>query len=124
MADRLFDKQLNSQQGETPMIYSSLAVLAMSASAAINPFSNLVHMHPRSAQPDHRVVVVLRNNGMSFEDVKIGDQVYTVGAQHTLEVKAPAGTVVYAASRTLNHRRGDAIVELKPELNQSVIAID
>ena len=106
------------------MIYSSLAVIAMSASAALNPFSNLVHMHPRSAQPDHRVSVTLCNKGLSFEDVKIGDQVYTVQAKHTLTVTAPVGTVVYAASRTMTHRRGDAILEVKPELNNQIVNLN
>jgi len=106
------------------MIYSSLAVLALSANAFINPFTNLVHMHSRSAQPDTRVNIVLANKTTRFEDVKIGGHVYTVEANHTLEIKAPAGTVVYAASRTLNHRRGDTIVEVKPELNHQTINLD
>jgi hypothetical protein len=106
------------------MIYSSLAVLAMSASALVNPFSNLVHMHPRPAQPDTRVSVILQNKGFTFEDVKIGDKVYTVQASHTLSVKAPVGTVVYAASRTTNHRPGDAILELKPELNHQIVNLN
>lgn len=106
------------------MIYSSLAVLAMSASALANPLSNLVHMHPRPAQPDTRVSVLLCNQGNGFKDIKIDGRIYTVEAHHDLTVKAPAGTVVYAASRTFNHHRGDAILELKPELNQKRITLD
>ena len=103
------------------MIYSSLAVIAMSASAAINPFSNLVHMHPRSAQPDTRVSITLRNKAITFQDVKIGDQIYTVQANRTLNVKAPVGTVVYAASSTGTRHRGDAILEVTPALNNQIV---
>ncbi len=105
------------------MIYSSLAVLAMSASALVNPFSNLVHMHPRPAQADTRVSVALSNRSNYFQDVKIGEKTYTVGAHHMLTVKAPVGTVVYAESRTLNHRRGDAILEIKPDLNAQTVTL-
>ena len=121
MADRLFDKQLNLLQRETPMIYSSLAVIALSASAAINPFTNLVHMHPRPAQTDNRVSVTLYNKSTGFQDVKVGDQVYTVLATHTLSIKAPVGTVVYAASASLTHKPGEAILAVTPEMNHKTI---
>jgi len=105
------------------MIYTSLAVLALSASAAINPFTNLVHMHPRPAQTDNRINLVLVNNGSSFRDVKIGDHVYTVLASHNLSIKAPVGTVVYAASASLEHHRGDPILMVTSELKDRVVAI-
>jgi hypothetical protein len=105
------------------MIYTSLAVLALSASAVMNPITHLVHMHPRPAQADNRVSVVLYNNGNSFQDVKVDGHFYTVNAHHTLEVKAPAGTVVYAASRTFSHRRGDAILEVTPKVENQRIDI-
>ena len=106
------------------MIYSSLAVLALSASAAINPFANLVHLHTRPAQPDTRVSIVLRNNNVGFRDVKIGGHIYTVPASHTVSVKAPVGTVVYAASPERNVRIGDAIVAITPELDHKVITLN
>jgi hypothetical protein len=105
------------------MIYSSLVVLAMSASAVVNPFTNLVHLHPKAVQPDTRVSVVLMNKSMFFQDVKIGDKVYTVQASHTLSVKAPVGTVVYAASASPTHHRGDAIVEVTPALNNQIVKL-
>ena len=105
------------------MIYSSLAVLAMSASALINPFTNLVHLHPRPAQTDNRINVTLINNGVGFQDVKVGDHVYTVLASHTLGIKAPIGTVVYAASASREHHRGDAILMVTPELKDRTVPI-
>ena len=106
------------------MIYTSLAVLALSASAVVNPFTNLVHLHPRPAQADTRISVVLYNNGLAFQDVKIGDHLYTVNARHTLEVKAPAGTVVYAASKSSSHQRGDAILEVTPKVGNQTVNIN
>jgi hypothetical protein len=96
----------------------------MSASAAINPFSHLVHMHPRSAQPDNRISIVLSNTSVGFRDVKIGGQVYTVQAHRTMDVKAPAGTVIYAVSPELSYRRGDAIVELTPQLDHKTVTLN
>ena len=105
------------------MIYSSLAVLAMSASALINPFTNLVHLHPRPAQTDNRINVTLINKGLGFQDVKVGDHTYTVMATHSLSIKAPAGTVVYAARASSGHHRGDPLLTVTPELKNQTVAI-
>jgi hypothetical protein len=103
------------------MIYTSLAVLALSASAAL-PFQSPVHLHPK--MPDTRISVTLYNKAISFCDVKVADRIYTVMPHHTLDIKAPAGTIVYASSRTLEHKRGDAILEIKPELDKQLVNID
>jgi hypothetical protein len=95
----------------------------MSASALINPFTNVVHLHPRPAQTDNRVNVTLINKGYGFRDVKIGDRVYTVLESHTLSIKAPVGTVVYAASASLGHHRGDTILTVTPELKDRIVPI-
>ncbi len=106
------------------MIYTSLAVLAMSASAAMSPLSNLVHLHPRATEADGRVTVTLYNNALSFRDVTVAGQTYTVEPQHTLWIKAPVGTVVYAASRSPAHRRGDTMLEVKPQMDKQMVNID
>jgi hypothetical protein len=102
------------------MIYSSLAVLALSASAAVNPFTNLVHLHPKQAQTDTRVTVSLYNKGPMFCDVNT----YTVRSKGLLSIKAPAGTVIYADSRTMDHKRGDTILDITPNLNNQQVVID
>lgn len=106
------------------MIYTSLAVLAMSASAAVAPLSSLVHLHPRTAQTDSRVSVTLLNNNQGFRDVKVDGHTYTVEPLHLLTIKAPVGTVVYAASRTPTHRRGDAVLEVTQKLDKQMVNID
>ena len=80
------------------MIYSSLAVLALSASlvtsasAAVPSLNNLVHLHPRPARTDSRVVLTLYNSGQTFRDVKIDGKSYTEPPNHFLDLRAPEGT--------------------------------
>ena len=105
-------------------MYTSLAVLAMSASAALSPLSNLIHLHPHVAQADNRVRVTLINNALSFRDVKVGDKTYTVEPKHLLTIKAPEGTVVYAASRSTFHKRGDQLLEVTGKVNQQTIELN
>jgi len=106
------------------MIYSSLAVLAMSASAIVNPFSNLVHMHPRPAHPDTRITVTIYNKAAGFRDLKIDGQIYTVLSNQELLIKAPKGTLVYTNSTMLTHHRGDLILQITPELNNQSVILD
>ena len=103
------------------MIYSSLAVLAMSASALV-PFSNPVHLHPK--MPDTRVEVTLYNQSTGFRDVKVEGHIYTVLPHQALFIKAQPGVVVYTDSRTLTHKRGDAILTVAPELNHKKVVLD
>ena len=104
------------------MIYTSLAVLALSASAAVSPFSNLIHLHPHAASADTRVMVTLVNGSNGFRDVKVAGQVYTVLSHRTITIKAPVGTVVYAASRTPSYKCGDVMMEVNPKLdNQKIV---
>ena len=103
------------------MIYSTLAVLALSASATM-PFSNPIHLHPKA--PDTRVEVMLYNKADGFRDVKIEGHVYTVMPHQMLDIKAPAGTVVYADSRTLSLKRGDAILTVTDKLNHQRVDLD
>jgi len=106
------------------MIYTSLAVLAMSASAAIPPFSHLVHMHPHTKPVDSRITVTLYNQSPNFCELAIGDKTYTVLSHDKLYIKAPAGTVVYAASGMPFTKRGDVVLELTDKVNNQRITID
>jgi len=103
------------------MIYSTLAVLAMSASALL-PISNPVHLHPKA--PDTRVEVTLYNSAVGFRDVKIDGHVYTVMPHQMLDIKAQPGVVVYADSRTLSLKRGAAILTVTPQLNHQRVNLD
>ena len=106
------------------MIYTSLLAVAMSASAALSPLSNFIHLHPHAARPDSRVSVTLYNKANLFRDVQVDGKIYTVIPQHTIRIKAPAGTVVYAASRMRSHHRGDAILEVTPKMHNTQIDLN
>ena len=103
------------------MIYSSLAVLAMSASALM-PLSNPIHLHPKAS--DTRVEVTLYNNAVGFRDVKIDGHLYTVMPHQALFIKAAPGVVVYTDSRTLSLKRGDAILTVTEKLNHQRVNLD
>ena len=106
------------------MIYTSLAVLALSASAAVSPFSHMVHMHPHTAQVDERVSLTLYNKSGSFRDVQVDGKIYTVLAHNSLFIKAPAGTVVFTKTTMPFHKAGDALLEVTPKLNNQKVTID
>ena len=107
------------------MIYSSLAVLALSASAMVNPLTNLVHLHPWHAQPviqpDTRISLKVYNRGTDLREVTIGGQLYAVRPHKTLSIKTQEGTLAYADSR----RAGDSLIlEVTPNLNHDKISIN
>lgn len=105
------------------MIYTSLAVLAMSASAVIFPLSNRMHLHPQNEKKDTRVSLTLRNSTPFFQDVQIAGKSYTIFGNHTLLVKAPVGTRIIAASSTYGHHRGDVLAEVSPEKNNTLLEL-
>jgi hypothetical protein len=105
------------------MIYTSLAVLALSASAALSPGARLVHFHPHAAQLDNRITLTLRNGAPVFQDVKIDGRSYTIGAHQGITVKAPAGTVIYADSATGSLRRGATIAQLSAKIDHQLLDI-
>ena len=105
------------------MIYTSLAVLAMSASVAVMPPTKFVHFHPHSAQPDTRVSLTIVNQGSLFQDVKIDGQQYTVQAHQGLTVKAPIGTVIFADSSTGALKRGAVVAAITPDMKDGLIEL-
>jgi hypothetical protein len=103
------------------MIYTSLAVLALSASTAVSPLPKLVHFHPHAAQPDTRISLTLHNASPIFQDIKVAGRSYTILAHQGLNIKAPAGTVIYADSATSTHRRGDVLLEVSSQVQNEKI---
>ena len=91
--------------------------LLLSASL-LSPFKTLVHPG-NTPSSDQRVRFTLLNTGHTFADLRIGNQTYTVLANQDLVIKAPLGTVVYAASRFDNYHRGDAVLTVSASLQES-----
>lgn len=106
------------------MILASLAVLAMSASAAAPSLNNLVHLHPHATRTDSRVVLTLYNTAHTFRDVRIDGKTYTVQPNHTLDLRAPEGTRIYADSLASHAHRGDILLEVTPKLNHQKIDLN
>jgi len=94
------------------MIYTSLAVLALSASTALSPLSNLVHRHVRSVGLDKRISLILHNTSVNFQDIAIDGHSYTIPSHHEVLIKALVGTRILAASSTGQQHRGELIVEV------------
>jgi hypothetical protein len=104
------------------MIYSSFALVALAAAAAIPPFGHHVPMHPVK-QADARVQVTLINHSIRFHNVKVDGHSYEVLAGHSITIKAPAGTVIYRDSAAFMHPRGEVLVALTPEWNGRVMEL-
>ncbi len=110
------------------MKYASLAALALSASvvstAAASPLPRLFHLHEHSTPVDRRVDFTLMNKSMAFREVNVAGQTYTINGLGTLAIKAPVGTVVYANTTTLEHKRGDVVLQVAPELKGKTVIMN
>ena len=104
------------------MIYSSLAILAVAASAAMPPIGPIIHLHPH-AKVDDRVNVTLVNHSNYFRDVKIDGHIYELTAGRALSVKAPAGTLIYRASFVPFHTKGEVLVALTPDMDRQIVDV-
>ncbi len=105
------------------MIYTSLAIVMLSASTAVSPLSKLVHFHPHAAQPDNRISVTLHNDQPIFQDVKVDGHTYTISAHQGLTIKAPAGTVIYSDSSTGVHKRGEVLVQVSSQVRDQTFQL-
>jgi hypothetical protein len=105
---------------------SSLAVLIMagaiaSAANALPMFH--LHSHVQQTQ-DTRIVVHVYNKGFMFRDLKVAGKTYTVLPHEEIEIKAPVGTEVYTESTSFDHRKGDLLFAVKPEMKDKTISIN
>lgn len=105
------------------MIYTSLAVLALSASAAVPQLSKAVHLHPHPALTDNRISFSIHNNAPIFQDVKVDGRSYTIMAHQNLKIKAPAGTLIFADSETGMHRRGEVLLEVSSQVQNQTLTL-
>lgn len=103
----------------------SLTLLALSAcTVASASAAGTNHDLRPTHTKDARVFVTLVNKSPVFRDVRIDGHIYTVMPNNLLTVKGPAGTMVYAASRYGNIRRGDTLLELTPAMDHSRISLN
>ena len=103
----------------------SFTLLALSICTVASASAAVTTRNPRPTHAkDTRVYVTLINQSTVFRDVKIEGHNYTMMPHELLAIKAPAGTVVYAASSFARIHRGDPVVALTPSLDHSRIAIN
>jgi hypothetical protein len=108
---------------------SLLAVLVLTGATAsvanAFPMGKLVSLHPHSAQTqDARITVHVYNKGSIFQDLKVAGKTYTVLPHQGLEIKAAAGTEVYAESTSFAHRKGDLLFAVTPAMKDTTISIN
>ena len=103
----------------------SLTVLALSACAVASASAAGTNhdLRPQHTK-DARVYVTLVNKSSWFRDVTIGGEKYTVMPGETLQVKAPTGTVVYAASAFGKYHNGDAFLSLTKSMDHQRVALN
>jgi hypothetical protein len=105
----------------------SLAILigagAMApAKANAWPLGKLFHLHPAADKTQKALVnVQFYNAGRMFQDVLIEGRTYTVKPSDYLRIQAQPGTAVFAASSTLDYRRGDLMFAISPKMNNKTI---
>src|SRR5579872_7551332 len=107
---------MNRNRLSTVTLFALVLALGATASTSAYALPHFgVHRHPAS-QKDERVTVHLRNKATFFRDVRVGDKVYTVLANHGLTIKAPVGTQVFAASPGVTYRKGDLLFAINPKM--------
>jgi hypothetical protein len=65
----------------------------------------------------------LRNDSSSPMELKVGEEVVTLDAGKSLEVKLPAGARILANSATQTHQAGSVIAEVSDSLNGAIIHV-
>lgn len=111
-------------QHKTHAIPRVLALLilfgALAPVANAWPLGRFFHLHP-SAEHKQTINVTFYNAGRSFQDVLVEGRTYTVKPHEYLTIEAQPGTGVFAASATLDYRRGDLMFALTPQMNNKTI---
>jgi hypothetical protein len=100
------------------------AVIVAPTVARAASFAGIFHLHPQPAAPDNRITFSLYNEAVTDRDVTVAGKTYTVERHHMLEIKAPVGTRVYAASQEVSHARGSVLVEVTPAIDHQRIIVD
>jgi hypothetical protein len=111
------------------MFRNSVAMVALGALivptvAQASPLGGVLHLHPQPVVQDNRVSFLLYNKAITDRDVVVNGKTYTVERHHVLEIKAPVGTRVYAASEEVSHARGSVLVEVTPAIANQKITLD
>jgi hypothetical protein len=106
-------------------MHRTFTVLALAACAALTASAAGTNHDLRMPHSkDARVSVTFENKSSLFRDVTIDGHKYTVMPGEVLAVRAPAGTVVYAASAFGKYHRGDAFMALSKSADHSRVVLN
>lgn len=74
-----------------------------------------------SARGNDRVSVHLVNRGDDVQDIKVDGHIYLVKAHDSVEVKVPAGSIVYAAGKSARYQEGDKLITITPAMKDTTV---
>jgi len=74
-----------------------------------------------AARGGDRVAVQLVNKGDEVQDIKVDGKIYLVKPNEKVDVKVPAGSVVYAAGISSQHQSGDKLITITPEMKDTKV---
>jgi hypothetical protein len=104
----------------------AIAVIAVSLIAPSVVFAAPASIHsPVNAMfsKTKTIKFTLRNDSSSPMELKVGDEVVTLDAGKSLEVRLPAGARVLANAATALHQPGSVIAEVSDSLSGAIIHI-
>ncbi len=102
----------------------SVALAGLSASSVLHaaPLAAAVPVHAMFAKTK-MVKFTLRNDSGQPLELKVGENLMTLDAGKTVELKIPVGTRVVANAATATHPAGSLLAEASPELDSVTIGI-
>jgi hypothetical protein len=98
------------------MLAVSFALLL--ATVATAPARGWAAAFSRGAE---RIAVHLINRGERTQTIKVDGRIYAVQPHEGLDIKAPTGTVVYAAGESIRYHDGDKLLSLTPNLKDKTV---
>jgi len=70
------------------------------------------------------IVVQIYNRGTISQDLKMGEQVYTVQPHQTITLKGASGTDVYADTAGNGYQKGERLFQFAPAMNGATVKLN
>jgi len=99
-----------------------VAGLSVSAAVYAAPADNPMPTHAMFSK-SKIVKMALQNESGSPVELKVGDQVVSLGAGKTVSMKLAVGTRIVASTATPKHQPGDLLVEVSDTLQDATLII-
>jgi hypothetical protein len=74
-----------------------------------------------SARGNDRVSVHLVNKGDDAQDIRVDGRIYLVKPHDGVDVKVPAGSVVYSAGKSAHYQQGDKLITITPQMKDTTV---